>query len=324
MTVNRATSKSRHYSGSGEARRWLETACGPGSAEEIIRRLALGFWHRNQTVNRQGERGRVLSGSVLMDWGRSVGIREITPPPLTQKAHITPCKNGFRLSLRASTKEQRSYQQAVRLKLELDPASRWDFAHELGHIYFYDTSIDPPKRVYGHDVSGEETLCQQFAAELLLPYDRLIRLSSSQEQLTVESIVFVATAYGAPLRAVVRRLVQDIMALRAVCVIISSGVATSWPKRCLSDKPLPKTGIEIYSPPEPLLEITGEHLLRNEVVRQVCSSGTYCNSDICQYYHDNSFFVEGLKLKTIAPRNACLFLFHEQKTVRMERLLFDR
>lgn len=322
IPLDKTTSKAKYRNNSGKARKWLETIYGPGSAEDIIRRLALKFWEQSQVADHKNERGRILSGSLLLEWGRLVGIKKITHPPLTQKAHIAPCEKGFRLSIRTSNRKGKVYEDAVRLGLELNPALRWDFAHELGHTFFYDTSLDPPQKIYGYDSLGEEALCQQFAAELLLPNDRLIKLVSSDRQVTVDMLINMVKAYGAPLRSVIRRL-QDIMILRGTCVILLNHIVASWSERCLSKRPLPKTGIEIYVPPQPPFEITKEYLYSNEAVHQVCSSATYWNSMDCKQHGDSPFFVEGLKLKEVAPRKACLFLFHEEPPIFTEKLLFD-
>ncbi len=306
---------------SGGARQWLESAYGPGSADDIIRRLALGFWEQSHVANHKNERGRILSGKLMLEWSQLVGVNEITHPPLKQKAHIAPYKNGFRLSIRAS-KKKKAYKDAVRLGLELDPTIRWDFAHELGHTFFYDKSFSPPKKVYGDDSLGEEALCEQFAAELLLPYDRLIKLVSSDRQVTVELLITLAKAYGVSISTVVRRL-QDIKILRATCVTFSRIMATSWTTRRFSKRPLPKNGIKIYVPPQPLYEVTEELLCSNQVVSRVCSSETYWNSKDCEQQNIEPFFVEGLKLKEIAPRKGCLFLFHEERPIFREKLLFD-
>jgi hypothetical protein len=51
------------------------------------------------------------------------------------------------------------------------PLHRWRFsvAHELGHIFFFDRTGTPPRRLPVRASKEEERFCNQFAAELLIP-----------------------------------------------------------------------------------------------------------------------------------------------------------
>lgn len=299
---------------------WLEITFGPGKTEDVLRRLAWNFWEHAHINEIKNGYGRIISGQTLLEWGELAGIKKIVLPHLKKKAYITPCTGGFQLSILTSKIAQKKHQNSIRVDLELDPATRWIFAHEIGHTFFYDKSFDPPMKVHGNSENSEETLCQQFAAELLLPYHRMVDLIPSQ--LTIESLVVLSKIYGVPLRAVIIRL-QDLMILRATCVIINTKIATSWSKYSTFKKPLPKRGIEIFVPPQSSLKITDEYLCLNEVLNRVCTSGTYWNNEYCEQCEDDLIFVEGLRLNKIAPCKACLFLFHEEHPTFTEKLLFD-
>ncbi len=308
---------------SGKAGSWLQSTFGPGTIDNILRNLAWSFWDRSRIIQPKSSLGRIISGQRLLEWGNITGIKKIVPPRLKgRSAYITPCQGGFQLSILAPMSRYKSYEQAVRIVLEKDPAKRWMFAHEMGHTFFYDKSHDPPMRIYGwDDESGEESLCQQFAAELLLPYKRLMEIGSSGRQMTIESLITLAGLYGAPLSTVIRRL-HDLCLLQATCVIIHKRIADSWSKRCFSEKPLPQNGIEIFAPKQSNSKITQEQLLSNKVIHSVCSSETYWNSEYCGGNNDNSFFVEGMMLSKTRPLKARILLFHEVRP-KFEKLLFD-
>ena len=309
---------------SGKAESWFQTTFGPGTIDNILRNLAWSFWESTRIIQPEYSHGRIISGRLLLEWGNIAGIRKIVPPRLKgRRAYITPCHGGFQLSISVPMNKYKSYERAVRIVLEKDPARRWMFAHEMGHTFFYDKSHDPPMRIYGwDDESGEESLCQRFAAELLLPYKRLMEIGSSGRQMTIESLITLAGLYGAPLKAVIRRL-HELGLLQATCVIIHKRIADSWAKRCFSEKPLPQNGIDIFAPKQSNSKLTQKQLLSDKVVRSVCSSKTYWNSEYCGRNIDNSFFVEGMMLSKTHPLKARILLFHEVRPKFEKKLLFD-
>jgi Zn-dependent peptidase ImmA (M78 family) len=308
---------------SGTAENWLQTTFGPGTIDDIIMNLAWTFWEHSGIIHPKNINGRIISGQTLLEWGKIAGFKKIVSPRLKRRqAYVTPCHGGFQLSISAPLIKNKSYKDAVRLVLEKDYAKRWMFAHEMGHTLFYDKSYDPPIRIYGlEDESGEELLCQQFAAELLLPYKQL-KIYSLESQITIESLISLTNLYGVPLRAVIRRL-HNLGILQATCVIIKKTIADSWAKRCYSRNPLPQRGIEIFEPKRSNINITEEQLFSDKVVYSVCSSETYWNSELCCVKNDNSLFVEGMMLSKIPPCKARILLFHKTRPIFQEKLLFD-
>lgn len=307
---------------SKRARLWLEGTYGPGTADDIVACLAQQLWETSYLAPPRSKLGRVPSGKALLAWGESVGIRRILPPRQGQKASVKPCQNGFQMAIRGVRRAKRNYEDAVRSALEMDPAVRWDFAHELGHTFFYDKSFDPPKKTYGRDDAGEESLCQKYAAELLLPRHRLKKRLSSNQSLTAKSIIDLANMYGAPLRATVRRLIQDLQLTKTTCVVISERVADVWERYYESKRALPKTGIEVFAPPNPTFILTEERLRSDITVRSVCSSKGYSCRNGLHQARDDFAFIEGLTLRQLAPRRAKIIFFHEETPNPKEGLLF--
>lgn len=302
------------------ARRWLEHSYGPGDAEQIVRRLAEQFVSEFQ--EEPNDDGFVVSGAALLNCAERVGVISFASPRLGRMAYLTPRDSGFQLSLRLLQSGKASYRVGLQLELERNPAARWMFAHELGHTLFYTRGSGTPRKAFESNGADEERLCQQFAAELLMPYARLRRQFACASDVTAESLVSVARRFGAPLKAVARRFLFDLGILRATCVIISKEVAQTWPKRVESGRPLPKSGVEIFSHASVTHDLTDEDLLANRVVRQLCVSGSYCNSTEFGCGTEEGF-VEGLRLYNVPPRDARLFLFHPRRPRFTDRPLFD-
>jgi hypothetical protein len=53
------------------------------------------------------------------------------------------------------------------------PRQRFSIAHELGHTFFYDRSLEPPARLLRIGGKAEERFCDEFAGELLLPNENI-------------------------------------------------------------------------------------------------------------------------------------------------------
>jgi hypothetical protein len=302
------------------AREWIEAAYGPGSAKEIIERLSYSLWESSKVGPPSSPRGRVVSARLLMEWGHRLGVTEIVPPRLRNLAYITPCLGGFRLSIRATQKAEEAFQNSVRRELELNPARRWMFAHELGHTLFYDRSLDPPGKTYGEDGRGEETLCNRFAAALLLPRPWMLRQT---RRMSLESMLAIADGHGLPIIATARRLILDLGIIEATCVIIGAAAAKSWKSRQASGRPFPKSSIKKIQPPACSFDVTEEVLRSHPVVSQVFCSGVYSNSDQCLPDNGAGPFVEGVELKDMAPTGACVFLFHKVRPCLVAGPLFD-
>lgn len=293
---------------------WLEHTYGSGKASDVLERLARHFWESAKTVEAYKSGGRGASGLELIGWGRQVGIKEVVRPRLKRGlGYLTPCVGGFRLSFSGLRGTGVAYERSVRRILEASPRHRWVFAHELGHTFFFDHSCDPPERTYGRDKEGEESLCQRFAAELLLPRDRITKEAGQNGEPSIDVLMSLARMYGVPLTAAARRLIQDLGIMHATCVIVSRRMVQSWSKWRLSRRPLPKSGVEIWSPRGPGFEVTEELLRSDELVGRVCRTGCYSSSDEDGQPTCGFEFVEGLMLRKIAPVGACMFLFHKSR-----------
>lgn len=303
------------------ARGWIEAAYGPGSAEEIIERLSYSFWESSKISRSSITRGRVVSARLLMEWGQRMGVKEIVPRRLKRHpAYITPCLGGFRISILASQKAKGVFQDVVRRELEINPARRLMFSHELGHTLFYDRSLDPPNKTYGEDSRGEEALCNRFAAALLLPRTWVL---CQTKRMSLESMLAIADRHGLPIRATARRLILDLGTLEATCVIIGASAVKSWKSRQASGRPFPKSSIQEIQSPACSFDVTDTMLHSHPVVSQVFRAGIYSNSDQCAPGNGPGAFVEGVKLKDMAPKGACVFLFHKAKPCFAGRPLFD-
>jgi hypothetical protein len=306
---------------SRSARYWLENEFGPGIADEIIYKIASGFWENCPIYWPKNKHGRVASGKLLLKWAESAGIKNIESVDKNQMPHIKSCEGGFELSIRIG-KKKGNYKNTVRQQLELDPTARWDFAHEIGHTFFFNRTLNPPEKTYGSDESGEEYFCQRFASELLIPRKHIMQIVTSRAGITVELLVELAIAYGVPLTAIIRKLIIELDILKATCVTIDRYIAKSWAKRQFKNKNLPKKGIEVFAPVEAKFKLTEEMLLHNKVVNRVCSSGGYWNEK--QTGQEGLVYVEGMILKDVAPQKGCIFLFHESIPKYVPKGLFDR
>jgi IrrE N-terminal-like domain len=62
--------------------------------------------------------------------------------------------------------------------------ARFTVAHELGHTLFYDLDARPPRKMIpkGYQNRFEESLCNSFAGELLIPFDYVSRLCEQFEE----------------------------------------------------------------------------------------------------------------------------------------------
>lgn len=304
-----------------EAHGWLASTYGPGPEDRVLARLAASFWRRAAPSGSAGQRLIPANADLMLGWAEMAGIKEIVPPRLSKVAYIAPCDGGFRLSLRLPQAGQSSYREALSAELNRNAAVRWMFAHEIGHTFFFDCSTNPPTRRYGLD-DHEERLCQRFAAELLLPSDPFRHWFRANDKLNIESVVAAAKSYCVPFRALVRRLITDLGLMRAVCVIIDGKAARNWRRRTQSTKCPARTAVEVIGPSGDGQAVSIAELYADPVVSRVCMSGAYSNSEL-EDDPGRRFFVEGLCLRSVAPRSARAFLFHSERPSFADRPLFD-
>lgn len=285
----------------------LERVLNTRTPVESLSEIASEFWTRSAIPRDPQRRGKLVSGRMLREWGRLAGITEIVAPRLKRPAYIAPIKGGFRLALLARRSLPDAYERAVVRALEVDSAVRWWFAHEMGHTFFFDREQDPPRRVGPFDEAAEERLCQRFAAELLMPRERI----GAERRLSVLRLLELSVVYGAPLRSVIRRCTEDLGVLPATCVLVEREIALSWSRRRARGRPLPQRGVEIFGHGVPT--ITAETVLWNPVVAHVCIERENTDSDELGVRCPDAEFVEGVVLERIAPKGACLFLFHSAR-----------
>lgn len=95
------------------------------------------------------------------------------------------------------------------------PSSKFQnfsIAHEIGHTFFYDTTLPIPCRPFNDAGSrGEERLCDIFATELLMPkekfYDDARRILDKQEHF-VKGVIELGTLYRVSIQAATIRLFE--------------------------------------------------------------------------------------------------------------------
>lgn len=102
-----------------------------------------------------------------------------------------------------------------RNRTEGKPSSKFrnfSIAHEIGHTFFYDTTLPIPRRPFNDAGSlAEERLCDIFATELLMPkekfYDDAKRILSKQEHF-VKVVIELSSLYKVSTQAVAIRLFE--------------------------------------------------------------------------------------------------------------------
>jgi Zn-dependent peptidase ImmA (M78 family) len=88
----------------------------------------------------------------------------------------------------------------------------FSIAHEIGHTFFYDTTLQTPRRPFNDAGSlAEERLCDIFATELLMPeekfHDDAKRILGKQEHL-VNGVIELSSLYKVSTQAVAIRLFE--------------------------------------------------------------------------------------------------------------------
>jgi hypothetical protein len=92
---------------------------------------------------------------------------------------------------------------------------RFTLAHEIGHTYFYDLKSSPPQRILYDDSKDEETFCNLFATEILMPAHmvqaELKRLEGNYDKLTpLDYFERLARKFNVSIETMTRRLIEDL------------------------------------------------------------------------------------------------------------------
>lgn len=121
---------------------------------------------------------------------RRLGVVDIVASPIERAAMLLPTKNGFRIKLSVRVADDWAER-------------RWALAHELGHIYFFDTTLVIPSRSWPASLprgTDEELACEAFAECLLLPARDVARASAKSVS-AVAAAVDLWRSHSVPLEA---------------------------------------------------------------------------------------------------------------------------
>lgn len=112
-------------------------------------------------------------------------ISDISSEPLGRRQHavLIPKKGGFHVKLNQLLPKVRQ---------------RFGLAHEIGHTFFFNVDSETPFRPYHHLGRDpiEERLCNIFAAEVLMPGERLVADVASLGSCTADKFLSLARIYG--------------------------------------------------------------------------------------------------------------------------------
>jgi len=128
-------------------------------------------------------------------------LRKIAPLPRyfssndSPEAVLVSSGTGFFIRLRPGLSECRC---------------RWSKAHELAHTFFYDLTKCPPERVLTRGLSiKEEGLCNDFAAELLMPLGLVTGEAARLQEMSLWAYLHaVRREYGVSTETAARRLLR--------------------------------------------------------------------------------------------------------------------
>jgi hypothetical protein len=280
-----------------------------------------------------GRAGRFgIDGTTLINCAYELGVREIAPPRIRKRAYVTPMSGGHRLAIAVRGHVRSSYAEAVAECLDEDATLRWIFAHELGHVWLDNAESGRDPRACSN--KPVEAVCQRFAAELLLPRERVEQVVCAHSRSVVEAILKVARRLGVPVRASIRRTIRELQLIDAAVVLMSERVAKSWESRRVRRTELPPTGVEVFVGDDGSSNFDAEKLYNSELVRWVCRSavgpaGYHALADV-----ENGEFSEGLRLDDLAPTGSAFVAFAkapppaclrctEARLANGQRTLFD-
>lgn len=292
--------------------------------------------HSRPAFSRNGRYG--IDGKTLVNFALDLGVKEIVPPRLRKPAYVTPCAGGYRLAIAVPQRSGVCHIDMVTDCLESDSTLRWMFAHELGHVWLGNAAARQDR--VPSLTTPVEAMCQRFAAEVLLPREKVEQVVCEHPQSIVEAILEIARYLGAPVRASIRRAIEELCIIDASVVLVSARVANDWESCRLRYREacLPRAEVEVFSADDDTKNVHAEItkiLYDNEVVRLVCCSGlgpaSYHTSVFCGETYE---FLEGFRLKDFSPIGSALLAFAKVRPPRcitckppsslvLNRTLFD-
>jgi Zn-dependent peptidase ImmA (M78 family) len=124
------------------------------------------------------------------------------------------------------------------MRRELSPRrARFDIAHEIGHTLFYDIGASPPRRLLQPGDAAkmsvkEESLCSEFARQLLVPVEHLPQLIRDRvQERPTEFVSEISRRYMVSSHVALRCLLSETRDF-ARSVAIVAGQSPSMQARC--------------------------------------------------------------------------------------------
>jgi hypothetical protein len=105
---------------------------------------------------------------------------------------------------------------AVELAPGPQKRQRFTLAHEIGHTYFYDLKSSPPQRILYDDSKDEETFCNLFASEILMPAHMVqaelkqLERNDDNKLSPVGYFERLARKFNVSIETMTRRLIEDL------------------------------------------------------------------------------------------------------------------
>jgi len=126
-------------------------------------------------------------------------VNVCTVMKMYKDGRIRPSTDGFTIEIAPSPQKRQ----------------RFTLAHEIGHTYFYDLKLSPPQRILYDDSQDEETFCNLFASEVLMPAHmvqaELKQLESNDDKLSpLDYFERLARKFNVSIEAMTRRLIEDL------------------------------------------------------------------------------------------------------------------
>lgn len=152
---------------------------------------------------------------LAMQWG----VSAIEQQAIASEAMLVPGVNGYKIILKSATGAGELIRQ------------RFSFAHELGHLLLQKVGYKPSSNLRSkhrslHSNTEEERLCDQIAAEILMP--RLVFAQDGDRMgWALGSLSSLARLYGTSIPATARRMV-GLMEETCVMGIWKLGNSDDW------------------------------------------------------------------------------------------------
>ena len=135
----------------------------------------------------------------LHELASRLGVSSIKEDSISSEAMLVPTADGYKIILKKAT----SYGELTR--------QRFSFAHELGHLLlksvdYNDRSVTKAEHREKNKHSEEERLCDQIAAEILMPR-AIFAADATEASWSLGRLGQLAKAYGTSIPATARRMV---------------------------------------------------------------------------------------------------------------------